>query len=237
MKKCLLALAALAVLSFPALAQCPGGVCFAPTYTEAAVPTDTAFFTLNLPTPEARLWLMGKEMKETGTARRYILNDPDGGEYLARVTWKTMSGEEKTRTWTFSVFPGKSYKYNLFDAEDLEVVDALDEVNHWRQTHGFLPFIRDHLLTIGADRCAKYRAANLNRGHPLDNRGRPIDSTFLPPGAVSASAGAGAWEPWVVTTNGETFGACNTDSRSHTYAGASYAYGRDGLRYMQIFVR
>ena len=228
MKKCLLALAALAVLSFPALAQCPGGVCFAPTYTEAAVPTDTAFFTLNLPTPEARLWLMGKEMKETGTARRYILNDPDGGEYLARVTWKTMSGEEKTKTWTFSVSPGKSYKYNLFDAEDLEVVDALDEVNRWRQSHGLIPFIRDHLLTIGADKCAKYRATNLIRGH-TDN-----DFAF---GGGPSQTGAGAWRPGLVTTSGETFGACLTDSRSHTYAGASYAYGSDGLRYMSLFCR
>jgi hypothetical protein len=102
--------------------------------------------------------------------------------------------------------------------------DALDEVNATRATRGLRPFVRDDNLTAAAATCAEFRAARLIAGHTSN------DFAALPAGTSAASAGCGAWEP------GTGWGTCCT-YESYTYAGAAYAMGRDGKRYMHLFVR
>ena len=55
------------------------------------------------------------------------------------------------------------------------------------------------------------------------------DFAALPPGSVASAAGCAAWHP------SAGWGSCCT-LENHRYAGAAYSYGRDGRRYMHIFV-
>lgn len=109
------------------------------------------------------------------------------------------------------------------------VVDALDEVNECRARRGLRPFLRDGGLTAGAMGCAAFRAARGIDGHT------PNDFGFLPPGCQCRATGAGAWPAGTVTTSG-TWGTCCT-FEPWTYAGAAWVPGRDGKRYMSLFVR
>jgi hypothetical protein len=102
--------------------------------------------------------------------------------------------------------------------------EALDEVNAARAARGLPPYIRDAGLTAAAAGCAEFRAARLIAGHTAN------DFAALPAGAMATSAGCAAWEP------GMGWGSCCTYDR-YTYAGAAYAMGRDGKRYMHLFVR
>ena len=102
--------------------------------------------------------------------------------------------------------------------------DALDEVNATRAARGLRPFVRDDGLTSAAAGCAEFRAARLMAGHTSN------DFAAVPAGAYATSAGCAAWEP------GMGWGACCT-YENYTYAGAAYAMGRDGRRYMHLFVR
>jgi hypothetical protein len=103
-------------------------------------------------------------------------------------------------------------------------VDALAEVNATRAARGLAPFIKDASLTAGAINVADFRAARLMEGHTANDFGG------LPVRAVATAAGCAAWEPsW-------GWGACCT-YENYTYAGAAYSMGRDGRRYMQLFVR
>ena len=69
-----------------------------------------------------------------------------------------------------------------------------------------------------------FRANVLCSGHTAS------DFAGLPAGTSAAAGGCGALEPsW-------GWGTCCTFD-NHMYAGAAIAYGRDGKRYMQIFVR
>jgi hypothetical protein len=102
--------------------------------------------------------------------------------------------------------------------------EALNEVNEARAARGLGPYIRDDNLTSAATACAEFRADRLMAGHTSN------DFAVLPPGSSAASAGCAAWEPdfgW---------GSCCTYD-GYTYAGAAYATGRDGRRYMHLFVR
>jgi hypothetical protein len=102
--------------------------------------------------------------------------------------------------------------------------DALAEVNAARAARGLRPFIKDANLTAGAVNVADFRAKHLIQGHTAD------DFHGLPPGAVATAAGCAAWEPsW-------GWGACCT-YENYTYAGAAWAQGKDGRRYMHLFVR
>jgi hypothetical protein len=103
-------------------------------------------------------------------------------------------------------------------------VDALAEVNATRAAHGLTPFIKDASLTAGAINVADFRAARLLAGHTANDFGG------LPTGAVASAAGCAAWE----STWG--WGACCT-YENYTYAGAAWTMGRDGRRYMHLFVR
>ena len=102
--------------------------------------------------------------------------------------------------------------------------EALDEVNAARAARGLRPFIRDANLTSAAAACAEFRAARQIAGHTAN------DFAALPPGTWAAAAGCAAWAP------GEGWGSCCTYER-YAYAGAAYATGRDGRRYMHLFVR
>jgi len=112
------------------------------------------------------------------------------------------------------------FSYDLPDPGE----DALEEVNFVRKRRGLQPFIRDALLTLAARRAAQERAASLCAGHTANDFG------YLPAGGSAAAAGCAAWTPdW-------GWGACCTYD-SYTYAGAAWVMGRDGRRYMHLFVR
>ena len=102
--------------------------------------------------------------------------------------------------------------------------DALDEVNAARAARGLRPFIRDEGLIQAAIHCADFRAARLIAGHTSS------DFAFLPSGASADAAGCAAWPPSM------GWGSCCW-TENYQYAGAAWAMGRDGQRYMHIFVR
>ena len=102
--------------------------------------------------------------------------------------------------------------------------EALDEVNAARAARGLRPFVRDQYLTLAAASCAEFRAARLIEGHTAN------DFAAVPAGGYATSSGCAAWEP------GWGWGSCCT-YEGYTYAGAAYAMGRDGRRYMHLFVR
>jgi hypothetical protein len=102
--------------------------------------------------------------------------------------------------------------------------DALAEVNAARAARGLRPFIKDDYLTAGAINVADFRAARLMEGHTRNDFGG------LPAGYTASAAGCAAWEPSM------GWGACCT-YENYTYAGAAWAIGRDGRRYMHLFVR
>ncbi len=102
--------------------------------------------------------------------------------------------------------------------------DALDEVNNWRARRGLPAFIRDEGLTIAARGAAACRASNLCFGHTAN------DFAFLPSGCTAAAAGCAAYPPadgWL--------SCCMEDM--HRYGGAAWVMGRDGRRFMHLFVR
>jgi len=106
-----------------------------------------------------------------------------------------------------------------------ECSDALTEVNNYRATKGKPPFVHDPLLTQAAYACAKQRAARLIGGHLPES-----DFAYLPQGGNAAAAGCATWEPsW-------GWGSCCMDDL-YTYGGAAWVLGRDGKRYMHLFVR
>jgi hypothetical protein len=102
--------------------------------------------------------------------------------------------------------------------------DGLAEVNALRAARGLRPFLRDEGLSQAARACAQFRAANGLTGHTSN------DFAFVPAGTFASSAGCAAapagfgWMSCCVYEN-------------YTYAGAAWVTGRDGRRYMHLFVR
>lgn len=107
---------------------------------------------------------------------------------------------------------------------NLGAKDALDEVNKARAKKGLPAFVRDEKLTEGAKRCADFRAEKLIAGHTSN------DFRFLPMGSWADAGGCAAWKPDL------GWGSCCTYENYKT-AGAAYTVGRDGRRYMYLFVR
>jgi len=102
--------------------------------------------------------------------------------------------------------------------------DALAEVNAARARRGLPPFILDRGLEQAAQTCAALRAQYLLAGHTAN------DFAALPPGSAASAAGCGALEPsW-------GWGSCCTYD-NYRYAGAAVVTGRDGRRFMHLFVR
>ena len=102
--------------------------------------------------------------------------------------------------------------------------DGLDEVNAQRAARGLRPFVRDEGLMQAARACAQFRAANGLFGHTSN------DFAFVPAGSSASSAGCAAYP-----ANYGWMSCCVYDN--HTFAGAAWVTGRDGRRYMQLFVR
>lgn len=102
---------------------------------------------------------------------------------------------------------------------------ALAEVNAKRAQRGLPAFQSDPGLTEAAEKAAAYRAERLMAGHTKN------DFAFCPPGHPRAkAAGCAAWTPdW-------GWGSCCTFERWR-YAGAAWVMGRDGRRYMHLYVR
>lgn len=121
-------------------------------------------------------------------------------------------------TWTPARLPIKPPMASVEGA-----TDALDEVNAARARLGLHPFKRDPGLTTAALRCARHRADRLIEGHVND-------FAFLPAGCKAGASGCAAWP------QGAGWGSCCW-KENWEYAGAAYAIGRDGRRYMHIFVR
>ncbi|MCE9554829.1 MAG: hypothetical protein K8T91_15855 [Planctomycetes bacterium] len=105
----------------------------------------------------------------------------------------------------------------------LAAEDALHEVNAARAARGLKPFVRDDGLSQAAAACADYRADKLISGHVND-------FTFVPAGTQATAAGCAAWEPSM------GWGACCT-YENYQHAGEAWTKGRDGRRYMHLFVR
>lgn len=111
--------------------------------------------------------------------------------------------------------------------------DALAEVNAVRRAAGLPPFQRDRNLSAAAISAARWRAFRCVAGHtPNDFAFVPASTMALVPrgpgGWLQISGGCGA------STSG--WGSCCTFERWR-YAGAAWCRGRDGRRYMHLFVR
>jgi len=102
--------------------------------------------------------------------------------------------------------------------------DGLAEVNAKRAERGLRPFIPDPGLTQAAFACAQFRAAHGLFGHTSN------DFAFVPPGTHASSAGCAAY-----TASHGWMSCCVYEN--YTYAGAAWVTGRDGRRYMHLFVR
>jgi len=101
---------------------------------------------------------------------------------------------------------------------------ALDEVNAIRKANGLPPYVYDAGLEEAAKRCSQARAASFIAGHTSN------DFAYLPAGVSADAAGCAAWHPSM------GWGSCCMFD-NYTYAGAAYTFGRDGNRYMHLFVR
>ena len=87
-----------------------------------------------------------------------------------------------------------------------------------------LRVVRDEGLTQAARGCAQFRATHGLFGHTSN------DFSFVPAGTMATSAGCAAYPAsygWMSCCVYENF----------TYAGAAWVTGRDGRRYMHLFVR
>jgi hypothetical protein len=102
--------------------------------------------------------------------------------------------------------------------------DALDEVNAARARRGLPAFQRDEAPSAAASKAADFRAARYIVGHTSN------DFAFVPRGARASATGCAAWTPdW-------GWGSCCTYERWRS-AGAAWSMGRDGRRYMHLYVR
>lgn len=140
----------------------------------------------------------------------------DGKEVARRVGYASPA---ELKRWVDD--PGKPAAKAV--ADDDGATECLEEVNRKRAARGLRPFLFDAKLTIAAKRCAIRRAASLCAGHTSN------DFSALPAGANADAAGCAAWD-------GNDWGACCT-YEDYTYAGAAWVRGRDGKRYMHLFVR
>lgn len=117
--------------------------------------------------------------------------------------------------------------------------ESLKEVNALRVKRGLRPFIFDANLTLAAKGAAKYRAENNIEGHIPDNNIVPLgDFHFVPRNGKynlpvyelsRCAAGCAAWKD-------NDWGSCCVYD-DYKYAGAYWVRGRDGRRFMHLFVR
>lgn len=156
----------------------------------------------------------------------------DDHHLVTRADWLKDYGYADKAAVLFVPVNGEMvYSRSFGEAEPVTIVreapipDALAEVNAKRARKGLRPLIHDEGLTVAAMRCAQVRAQGLIAGHTAN------DFSYLPSGAYATSAGCGALEPsWGWET-------CCYDDPRYTVGGAAFVWGRDGKRYMHIFVR
>lgn len=187
-------------------------------------------------------WSLGDQPAEPAGAYKYNGRTyvPAGTQWL---TWsKEINGRDCPTDEPYAVNP--TYRMAAFAygetkpmnspvhtvakiAENTGAIDAFDEVNVYRAQRGLRPFIRDEGLSIAAGRAAYYRAMHRIEGHVGGGMG---DFQFVPAGSYATSAGCAAWPPEM------GWGSCCVRD-NYTYAGAAWAMGSDGQRYMHLFVR
>ena len=114
-----------------------------------------------------------------------------------------------------------------YAGKDSSETNALAELNAARAKYNLKPYLPDPGLTQAANTCAERRASRLIAGHLPEGD----LSTCVPSGVHAEAAGAAAWEP------SSGWGSCCTYATEFTYAGAAWRMGRDGRRYMSLFVR
>jgi hypothetical protein len=125
---------------------------------------------------------------------------------------------------TTPVYPSHSITETATTKSRVTVDDALAEVNAARAARGLPPFAHDEGLAQAARACANLRAQYLVAGHTAN------DFAALPAGTTASAAGCGALEPsWGWRS------CCTFDN--YRYAGAAVVMGRDGRRFMHLFVR
>lgn len=177
----------------------------------AAVPTDTDWTIVQV--NDARYWSYASDALPAKLKNDVHICGPDATVY---ATLKAPTREQVHE----AIKKAKSQKRSP---------DALDEVNALRARHGLTAFIRDDGLMKAAKACAQYRAANLMAGHTSN------DFAYLPSGSWADAAGCAAWPPEM------GWGSCcdgvHTSDGGARIAGAAWAMGADGRRYMQLFVR
>jgi hypothetical protein len=101
--------------------------------------------------------------------------------------------------------------------------DGLDEANAKRRARGLRPYKRDAGLTKAAEALAKFRAKHLLFGHTSNDFG------FVPEGVKCEATGCAAYPAhygWLT---------CATYD-DYTRAGAYWAQGADGQRYMHLCI-
>lgn len=101
--------------------------------------------------------------------------------------------------------------------------DALDEVNAARAARGLRPFVRDEGLSEAAKAAADFRALHRIEFHTSN------DFAFVPAGSMASAAGCAAWPPHL------GWGSCCT-FQDRERAGAAFAIGSDGRRFMHLYV-
>jgi hypothetical protein len=178
---------------------------------------------------DAAIWIGPSKTTMTGSTRSYQWHDPVTETIKVTCKWEDQDGPH-TQIVEAYLSPGCAIAVGFGPphVEDetpaMVEVSVLSEVNAVRAQRGLPPYLEDPLLTAGAQAAANFRATYQLAGHTSN------DFAFLPPGASAPAAGCATWEPsW-------GWGSCCT-FENHTYAGAAYAMGNDGLRYMHLFVR
>jgi uncharacterized protein (TIGR03000 family) len=198
------------------------------TAQDTNIPSNAVLIGVQVPA-NALIWFDDHKTSQTGQEREFMTPalKPGRHRYRVRARWTDTNGKTVSRTRTIAVRPGERIGVSFFETPDddyPEARDALDEVNALRTRMRLRPFVRDDYLSKAARSAATYRAAYLMAGHTSN------DFAHVPPGGLASASGCAAWEPsW-------GWGSCCTEE-SWTYAGAAYVMGRDGRRYMHLFVR
>jgi hypothetical protein len=169
------------------------------------------------------LVFVGQPAREVaGTRSVTVTTFPDAA--APSVVVGVMRGEEMVRKDLSGSATTPDIQAAIANLSAPSTPDALDEVNATRAARGLRPYVRDDSLTAAAAGCAEFRAARLMEGHTSN------DFAALPAGTSASASGCAAWPVEL------GWGSCCTYD-GYTYAGASYAMGRDGRRYMHLFVR
>ena len=148
--------------------------------------------------------------------------DTPAGGYVTSYTPADSSSGVYTAGYTPAAVAGNGAM--TYDPASSMAGDGLDEVNALRAARGLRPYVRDEGLAQAARACAAYRAEYGLFGHTSNDFG------FVPPGTSASSAGCAAYPA------GYGWMSCCV-YENYTYAGAAWVTGRDGRRFMHLFVR